>query len=80
MLSRHDFKVPDHVSVMGFDDIDLAEQFIPPLTSIRQDRMMIGETAAKMLLARIVTPNEENLERATVLPVSLVIRESTSPP
>ena len=79
-LSRHGFKVPDHVSVMGFDDIDLAEQFIPPLTSIRQDRMMIGETAAKMLLARIVTPSEENFERATVLPVSLVIRESKSPP
>nr|WP_252734919.1 LacI family DNA-binding transcriptional regulator [Octadecabacter sp. B2R22] len=79
-LSRHDIKVPNDVSVMGFDDIDLAEQFIPPLTTIKQDRLMIGETAAKMLMARIVTPNEENLEHAAVLPVSLVIRDSTSPP
>lgn len=79
-LSRHDFKVPDDVSVMGFDDIELAEQFIPPLTSIRQDRLMIGETAAKMLMARIVTPNAENLEQAAVLPISLVIRESTGSP
>lgn len=79
-LSRHGFKVPNDVSVMGFDDIDLAEQFIPPLTSIRQDRLLIGETAAKMLMARIVTPNEENSVHAAVLPVSLVVRESTASP
>jgi LacI family repressor for deo operon, udp, cdd, tsx, nupC, and nupG len=79
-LSRNGFKVPIDVSVMGFDDIDLAEQFIPPLTSIKQDRMMIGETAAKMLIAQIVTPDAMNLEHAAVLPVSLVTRESTAPP
>ena len=79
-LSRHGIKVPDDVSVMGFDDIDFAEQFIPPLTTIRQDRRLIGETAAKMLLARIVHSNDANLEHAAVLPVSLVIRESTASP
>lgn len=79
-LSRHGFKVPKDVSVMGFDDIDLAEQFIPPLTSIRQDRLMIGETAAKMLMERIVTPNEEHSAHAAVLPVSLVVRKSTASP
>ena len=79
-LSRHGFKVPDDVSVMGFDDIDLAEQFIPPLTSIRQDRQIIGETAAKMLMKRIVTPHQEPSVNATILPVSLVIRESTASP
>ena len=79
-LSRHSIKVPVDVSVMGFDDIDLAEQFIPPLTTIRQDRLMIGETAAKMLLARIITPDEERLEHAAVLPVTLVVRDSTASP
>jgi LacI family repressor for deo operon, udp, cdd, tsx, nupC, and nupG len=77
-LSRHGFKVPENVSVMGFDDIDLAEQFIPPLTSIRQDRLMIGETAAKMLMERILTPSEAHSVHAAVLPVSLVVRESTA--
>lgn len=77
-LSRHGFKVPNDVSVMGFDDIDLAEQFIPPLTSIRQDRLVIGETAARMLMERIVTPNKEPSVHAAVLPVSLVVRESTA--
>ncbi len=78
-LSRRDVKVPDDVSVMGFDDIELAEQFIPPLTSIRQDRLLIGETAAKMLMERIVSPDVEHSSSAAVLPVSLVTRESTAP-
>ena len=79
-LSRHHLKVPDDVSVMGFDDIDLAEQFIPPLTTIRQDRLMIGETSAEMLMARIVAPNAEYPCNAAVLPVSLVVRKSTASP
>jgi len=79
-LSRHGLKVPNDVSVMGFDDIDLAEQFIPPLSSIRQDRQMIGETAAEMLMERILAPDDEHLAHAAVLPVSLVVRKSTAPP
>ena len=79
-LSRHDLKVPDDVSVMGFDDIDLAEQFIPALTTIRQDRLAIGKKAAEMLMPRIVSPDDAHPEHACVLPVSLVIRNSTAPP
>ena len=63
---------------MGFDDIDLAQQFIPPLTSIRQDRLVIGETAAEMLMAEIKSPEDEQPEPVTVLPVSLVTRGSTA--
>lgn len=79
-LSRHDLRVPDDVSVMGFDDIDLAAQFIPPLTTIRQDRFVIGETAADMLMARIAAPDEDQLHHVAVLPVSLVTRQSTATP
>lgn len=79
-LSRHNFKVPKDVSVMGFDDIDLAEQFIPSLTTMRQDRLLIGETAATMLLERLNPQNGTNTEHATVVPVSLIVRESTAPP
>ncbi len=79
-LSRHSLRVPENVSVMGFDDIDLAEQFIPPLTSIRQDRLAIGETAAEMLMERVLAPDDEHSAHAAVLPVSLVVRKSTAPP
>lgn len=78
-LSRHDIKVPQDVSVMGFDDIDLAEQFIPPLTTVRQDRLLIGETAATMLLERLCTQGDIG-EHTAVLPVSLITRESTAAP
>tara|TARA_B110000037_G_scaffold205000_1_gene249486 strand:+ start:145 stop:1242 length:1098 start_codon:yes stop_codon:yes gene_type:complete len=77
-LSRHNFKVPRDISVIGFDDIDFAEQFIPPLTSIRQDRLMIGETASKMLMARIINPHDDHRVDIAVLPISLVVRESTA--
>lgn len=77
-LARHGLKVPDDVSVMGFDDIELAEQFIPPLTTIRQDRLMIGQTAAKMLMSQIVDRDGEQSEHAAVQPVSLVVRKSTA--
>lgn len=79
-LSRHGIKVPDDVSVMGFDDIDLAEQFIPPLTTVHQDRLLIGETAATMLMARIDAPDATQADHAAVLPVSLVVRDSTAAP
>nr|WP_299730737.1 LacI family DNA-binding transcriptional regulator [uncultured Tateyamaria sp.] len=79
-LSRHGFRVPEDVSVMGFDDIDFAEQFIPALTSIRQDRLLIGETAANMLMGRIESPNTGGDEPIAIIPVSLVVRESTAAP
>ncbi|MEP5630714.1 MAG: LacI family DNA-binding transcriptional regulator [Tateyamaria sp.] len=79
-LSRHGFRVPEHVSVMGFDDIELAAQFIPSLTSIRQDRLLIGEIAATMLMERIEKPNAQHRASPTVLPVSLVARDSTASP
>ena len=77
-LSRHNIKVPDDVSVMGFDDLDLAEQYIPPLTTINQDRLMIGEAAATMLMERIAAPHAEHSEHGAVVPVSLVARQSTA--
>jgi len=79
-LSRHGFEVPRDASVMGFDDIDIAEQFIPPLTTIRQDRLLLGEIAASMMMEWIEAPDRNGLERFAIVPVSLIIRESTAPP
>ncbi|RJE78958.1 LacI family DNA-binding transcriptional regulator [Paracoccus sp. JM45] len=77
-MSRRNFKVPEDVSVMGFDDIDLAEQFIPPLTSIRQDRLLLGQTAATMLLERLESPDDAGAEHMAIIPVSLIVRGSTA--
>lgn len=76
-LSRHDFQIPKDVSVMGFDDIELSERFIPPLTTVQQDRTQLGKTAAKIVLERLEGIDENY---SVVIPVSLIERESTSPP
>ena len=45
-------KVPEDVSVIGFDDMPLASYFDPPLTTMRQDTYVMGE-AAQMLIEAI---------------------------
>jgi len=49
-LSKHGTSVPNDISVMGFDDIELSEHYLPALTSIRQDRIGLGAQAARLLL------------------------------
>lgn len=78
-LHRHGVSVPADVSVVGFDDIDIAEQFIPALTTIHQPRNDIGEAAATALITRIGQGKAglETPEQTKVLGVELVVRAST---
>lgn len=74
-VQRHGLAVPQDVSVVGFDDIELIAHISPPLTTIRQPRTAIGRVAAERLLA--VLAGEANPDD-TILPVELVIRASTA--
>lgn len=74
---HHGLRVPRDVSVVGFDDIELAAHISPPLTTIRQPRVTLGRVAAARLLARLAGPGDD---ADTVLPVELVVRASTAPP
>lgn len=74
-LHRNGLSVPADVSVVGFDDIDIAGQFIPALTTVHQPRLEIGETAAAALIAMIRGTGQEI--RTTTLGVELVVRSST---
>ncbi len=75
-LSDMNIKVPEDIQVVGFDDIAFAKHFTPSLTTIRQDRKLLGETAAKLLIELMNNPHE-TIEEIVKLPVELVIREST---
>ncbi len=66
-------RVPDDVSVVGFDDVMLAAASEPPLTTVRQPLEEMGRAAADMLLASL---ERESVARETILPTSLVRRES----
>ncbi len=74
----HGIRVPEDVSIIGFDDIQAAAYYYPSLTTIRQPMHSMGSTAARILLewlrGKKVPPPQ-----VTVLP-ELIIRESTMPP
>lgn len=48
-LNKMGLRVPEDISVIGYDDLPIAEQLHPPLTTIRQDRMNIGKSAFLIL-------------------------------
>jgi DNA-binding LacI/PurR family transcriptional regulator/spermidine/putrescine-binding protein len=70
-------RVPDDISVVGFDDIPLAGYFDPPLTTIRLPAFELGRAAGAALLDRV---HGREVNARTVLPTELVIRSSTGPP
>jgi LacI family transcriptional regulator len=71
-------RVPEDISIVGFDDIQLAPHINPPLTTMRQDKLGLGAAAGDALVARIAgDPGRDPLLR---LPVELVVRGSTAPP
>ena len=78
-LHKHGVEVPRDVSVVGFDDIDIAERFIPALTTIRQPRFEIGESAAAELIAQIRKEDRSEADAPVgkVLPATLIVRSST---
>lgn len=74
-LSQNGISTPRDVSVIGFDDIDIASRFIPPLTTIHQPRNRIGSHAVRLLMDAI--KGETPPAAPIVLPVGLVARQST---
>lgn len=72
-------RVPEDVSVVGFDDIPLADYLHPPLTTVRQDFVEIGERLMELLLRQIDAGRPLDDEHVLV-PTALVVRGSTASP
>lgn len=70
---RAGLRVPEDVSVVGFDDIHFAQGFIPALTTIRQPRAEMGAAAMRLLLAILAGEAPASVR----LPWEMVVREST---
>ncbi|OKP86528.1 LacI family transcriptional regulator [Paenibacillus helianthi] len=71
------FSVPSDISVIGYDDIELAAYVSPALTTIRQDTEKLGTRAAEILLASI--DGKGQAKEALMLPVEVVVRDSCAP-
>ena len=76
-LQQAGLRVPADLSVLGFDDVQLSAHFAPSLTTVRQHQVLIGERAARVMLD-LLAGGSPDLE--TIVPVELVLRESTAPP
>ncbi len=74
-LREHGVRVPDEISVVGFDDIPTSELLEPPLTAVRQPTYRMGAKAAGLLIRRLREPDVAIQE--VVLTASLVVRGST---
>ncbi len=71
-------RVPDDLSVVGFDDLPLAAWVGPPLTTVHQPIADMAEQAARLLLA--LRDGVEGVRHRVELLTHLVVRESTAPP
>jgi DNA-binding LacI/PurR family transcriptional regulator len=71
-------RVPEDVSVVGFDDIPEAEFLHPPLTTVWQDFATVGQRCVE-LLTRVLEEADGHAE-TVVVPAQLRVRSSTAPP
>ncbi len=67
-------RVPEDISVMGFDDLEISQYLAPGLSTIRQEISQKGEKAVELLINNIKEPNLTKQEQ--ILPVKLVERGS----
>lgn len=78
VLQDHGLKVPEDISVIGFDDLPASSQMHPTLTTVRQPIEDLGRVAVNTLLAMIA--GLHGTTTRVTLPTELIVRQSTSPP
>lgn len=76
-LHLNKIRVPEDISVVGFDDLFIATYMQPPLTTLQQPRRLMGRLATESLLRLI---SGQATESPTKVPATLIIRDSTAPP
>jgi DNA-binding LacI/PurR family transcriptional regulator len=77
--ARHaGLRIPDDLSVVGFDDLSFTQWAGPPMTTIRQPLTRMGAAAANLIIA--IARGDEPADNRVELATALVVRESTAPP
>ena len=75
---EQNIKIPDDLSVVGFDDIHLAEFTIPPLTTVQMSQHVLAEIAFNALLSEVENSAFSREQHSYELVTSLVLRRSTA--
>lgn len=74
-LVRHGIRVPDDVSLVTCDEVDLSELHQPPIASVARDTLLLGRTAAELVLERLGGAEP----RTVLLPTTFTPRPSCGP-
>jgi len=75
---RMGLRIPEDLSVVGFDDIDYAQWMGPPLTTVRQPLAEMGAAAAELVLT--LADGDDPAQTRVEIATSLIVRESTAAP
>jgi len=75
-IQARGLKIPDTISIVGYDDTEIASCLTPKLTTVEQPIYDIGTNAAELLIKRI-KERENTIPKLITLPTKLIIREST---
>jgi LacI family transcriptional regulator len=78
-VQERGLRVPDDLSVVGFDDVPMSQWVLPPLTTARQPILKLAELATQALIGAHAG-NSLVPQGRTELPTTLVVRASTAPP
>ncbi len=78
-LKKAGFKVPEDISVLGFDDIELASIIDPALSTLSQPRYKMGYLGMKKLIDKLEGKPKEVYEEDIIFELELIERESTGP-
>ena len=73
-IKRYGIKVPEDISIIGFDNIYASQYSTPPLTTIRQPIIEMGKAAAELLLTKI--HNKDMISQGRIFPVNIIERDS----
>ncbi|MGB3273523.1 MAG: substrate-binding domain-containing protein [Xanthobacteraceae bacterium] len=73
---RHNIRVPDDISIVGFDDLPSTRVVNPPLSSVHVPAKQMGEEAAKAIIA---ATRQNTPVRSQILPTELIMRGSVKP-
>jgi LacI family transcriptional regulator len=79
-LYRAGLRVPDDLSVIGFDDIHIAEVTIPPLTTVQMSRFELARAAVTALRVHVEPSENAEAQREYNIQTELIVRESTASP
>jgi len=81
-LQQRGVRVPEEISITGFDNIIFSNYTNPPLTTFDQPKRFIGQKAAELILSLLDLTSRENVpdQKIQVLQGKLLVRRSTAPP